>query len=381
MKRIFKPMAAILSMILILTLLGGCDAKERATLIDGRRYYCYEQLDDSQKDIYLGILDNLSAGEDSILLLDVSFNRFEKVFTALLDDHPELFWLSGVYTYYEGDILGVDYLLIEPEFYVEKEELSQYRDKFDLKVKEIKESASLLESDYEKVLFVHDYIANNTEYNYELSEEIISEDGVNHLDAYNCLVEGTAVCQGYTDVFEIIMNELGIPCGSVLGKSKIEDGEQTGDTYHIWNFIELEGENYYIDVTWADPHPEEKENFDICYEYFCIDTEELEITHEISQEENIFVPLCNGKKYNYFRQNEMFAENYNFSLASQIISKQIENDAVFIKFSSAEELKRAEKQLFDNEKIFNIKAVYNAVDSVSYTTGYSGRLLYIFPEK
>ena len=381
MKRSFKAMAAILSIILVLTLLGGCDAKEKATLKEGRRYFCYEQLDANQQDIYLGILDNLFSGEDSILLLDVSFNRFEKVFTALLDDHPELFWLSGVYKCYEGDIFGLDYLVIEPEFYVEKEELSQYRDKFDSKVKEIKESASLLESDYEKALYVHDYIVNNTEYNYELSEKITSKDGVNHLDAYNCLVEGTAVCQGYTDVFEIVMNELGIPCGSVLGKSKVEDGEQSGDAYHIWNFIELEGENYYIDVTWADPHPEEKENFDICYEYFCIDTKELEITHEISYDENIFVPLCNGKKYNYFRQNGMFAEKYNFSSVSQIISKQTENDAVFIKFSSNEELKRAEKQLFDNEKIFNIKAVYNSADSVSYTTGYSGRLLYIFLQK
>ena len=44
-------------------------------------------------------------------------------------------------------------------------------------------------------------------------------------------------------------------------------------------------------------------------------------------------------------------------------------------------LKKAEKQLFDNEKIFNIKAVYNSADSVSYTTGYSGRLLYIFLQK
>ena len=37
--------------------------------------------------------------------------------------------------------------------------------------------------------------------------------------------------------------------------------------------------------------------------------------------------------------------------------------------------------VFDNEKIFNIKAVYNSADSVSYTTGYSGRLLYIFLQK
>ena len=123
MKRSFKLMAAILSIILVLTLLGGCDAKEKATLKEGRRYFCYEQLDANQQDIYLGILDNLFSGEDSILLLDVSFNRFEKVFTSLLDDHPELFWLSGVYKYYEGDIFGLDYLVIEPEFYIKKEEL------------------------------------------------------------------------------------------------------------------------------------------------------------------------------------------------------------------------------------------------------------------
>lgn len=83
-------------------------------------------------------------------------------------------------------------------------------------------------SDAEKVKYVHDYIGSHTKYKANV-------DGV-----YNCLVNGTADCDGYTAAFMLCMNKLGIPCKAF-----------TTDT-HIFNLVLVSGKWYVVDVTWDD---------------------------------------------------------------------------------------------------------------------------------
>lgn len=57
-------------------------------------------------------------------------------------------------------------------------------------------------SDAEKVLYIHDYIALNTEYNQDSKEtSIYKTDGMNS-NAYGALVEKKATCLGYSNAFE-----------------------------------------------------------------------------------------------------------------------------------------------------------------------------------
>ncbi len=52
------------------------------------------------------------------------------------------------------------------------------------------------------------------------------------------------------------------------------EGEIFGRGTHAWNFVLIDGEYYWVDVTWGDPTyeffvPDNVAN--ISYDYFCID--------------------------------------------------------------------------------------------------------------
>ena len=91
----------------------------------------------------------------------------------------------------------------------------------------------------DKIYEVHKWMVNNIQYDTTYSK----------YHAYNALIEGSAVCQGYAEAFSLFMDELGVPCKMITGTADNGSGTQS----HAWNAVQLNGGWYYIDVTWDDP--------------------------------------------------------------------------------------------------------------------------------
>ena len=91
----------------------------------------------------------------------------------------------------------------------------------------------------DKIYEVHKWMVNNIQYDTTYSK----------YHAYNALIEGSAVCQGYAEAFSLFMDELGVPCKMITGTAY--NGENAES--HAWNAVQLNGGWYYIDVTWDDP--------------------------------------------------------------------------------------------------------------------------------
>lgn len=94
-------------------------------------------------------------------------------------------------------------------------------------------------STIERIKTVHDYLIKRTTYDKTYYQK---DNSHNHL--YNILNENRAVCQGYAVAFYIFMNEIDIPCSLISGYA----GEN-----HAWNAVKIDGEWYFIDLTWDDP--------------------------------------------------------------------------------------------------------------------------------
>ena len=92
-------------------------------------------------------------------------------------------------------------------------------------------------NDYNKIKVFHDYIVNNTKYEYD-DENILSKD--NH-KAYNVLINGKGVCSGYADILDIFLYRMGYKAIKVANEE------------HIWNVVFLNDQIYNIDMTWDDP--------------------------------------------------------------------------------------------------------------------------------
>lgn len=88
-------------------------------------------------------------------------------------------------------------------------------------------------SEAEKALAVHDYLVLNNSYDHSMKK----------YSAYNCLVEQTSTCQGYTLAYVYIMRDLlGMECSVVISDSQ----------NHSWNYLKVDGDWYHVDLTVDD---------------------------------------------------------------------------------------------------------------------------------
>ncbi len=93
-------------------------------------------------------------------------------------------------------------------------------------------------TDVQKCLYLHDYLITHCEYDMTLV----------NADAYDALITGSAVCEGYTLAYEYLCKQAGIPAYFVSAVNPKDSKDR-----HSWNVILLDGEYYYVDCTWDDP--------------------------------------------------------------------------------------------------------------------------------
>lgn len=89
--------------------------------------------------------------------------------------------------------------------------------------------------------------------------------------AHGALVKGSTVCTGFARSFKLICDMIGIECYVISGEVNIG---------HEWNVVFLDGEKYYVDVTYVDAGLKEYELFG----------EELYQRTGYKPRDNIYVP-------------------------------------------------------------------------------------------
>ena len=111
------------------------------------------------------------------------------------------------------------------------------------KANEIAAHAAIYTTDYEKLRYINNYLVDNCEY---VPEAVSNPDKyAKAFTTYGCLIEGKAVCEGYTNSVQLLCELLGIPCLKVTGAA------YGGD--HIWNAVYLDDKWWMLDVTFNDP--------------------------------------------------------------------------------------------------------------------------------
>lgn len=261
--------------------------------------------DDKVKELYMNIAENAQRMVSVPFKVEGELTGkqiFEAV-QAYKNDHPEVFWLLNETSYLFDNGYTTVYIFFNSN--MDSVERKEAKEKFNSAVEKILSKAPADASDYEKELFVNNYLVDNCEYDYDAIDrkKILN----NENDAYGALVDKKAVCEGYARAFQLLCNRLGIDCVTMSGTT---DGGS-----HAWNCAMLDNEWYQVDVTWNDTEKQDSivENF-----YFNLTDEQMYSNHtaaplysEYSDEEfeklenscNEFVPICTGTKYNYFRQS------------------------------------------------------------------------------
>lgn len=149
-------------------------------------------------------------------------------------------------------------------------------------------------NEYEKELAIHDFLVQNVSYSNVKKKEGYRSPKYH---SYGALVDHQAVCQGYSEAFELLCACCGLKCYVVTGSATNDKGTSS----HAWNMVLIDGNWYHVDVTWDDPIPEKKQD-GISHEYFNVPDDFISSNHtwsEKSEYNNIAYPSCTSPKLFY----------------------------------------------------------------------------------
>ncbi len=187
------------------------------------------------------------------------YHRYMGIF--LQNEHPELFYANGSIQYNAGGTIKK----IKVSYTMTNKEIDDAKAAISAELNKIKGLMDDDMTDVEKVLFVHDYIAANYEYDTRVYDNYESENRT--ID--KMVADKTAVCQGYAGLFKYVMDNIGIECVNV----------PSDECKHVWNKVKIDvnkdgsKEWYNIDITSDDPLIDMASN--ISHTYFLVNDDEI----------------------------------------------------------------------------------------------------------
>jgi len=357
------------------------DSAVSEKLEDTKFYPLYESLDKESQNWYKVICTGAENFEEEVFIGEYASKdessriaeKIEQIYSAIFYEQADYFWVDAHSCNIILKAADTYELYIGIAYNMDKSLLNSRKNIFEKEVEKIVSAASKQPTLYDKVLYVYDYILENTEYDYAMAAGEKVADF--NRSAYGSLVTGKTVCSGYSLAFQLIMRKLGVVCGSEFNDYsgfEIEEG-------HVWNYCLLDDEYYYFDLTWDDTafdSTEYKKFFDYSHNFFAITTDELKKSHDT--DDGAPTPYCGGTKYNYFVKNGVsFAEYNRQEIVNAVLNRKNEG-FVALRFDSSNERIKAQNDLLKSGRIYDY-----CVDgySISHTEDESGLHLYIFFEK
>lgn len=234
------------------------------------------------------------------------------LYQAFTWDNPQFFFLSNDY-YYEG-------------YHNQKTGTVVCRSlclPFTMPVEERKKTAARLDEavngylnalpsgdDFAIELSLHDQMLQNCRYHAKAGETHDFNAYPNAFTAVGALVDGQAVCEGYSRGMQLLLQRAGIDCSLVTGINENQDP-------HMWNLVTINGRNYHLDPTWDDV------NDRIRYTFFNVTTESITRTHTIDTD-LIGVDTCSATQDNYYRRTNHYIDTFERDAIAAVIARDMD---------------------------------------------------------
>ena len=251
--------------------LNGSTQQGGETSLGSISHYYYNQLDNYAKIIYRGFEENINNMQTGIYTIDfgTQFNdllnssngeeqlniAFQSAWNAFTYDYVDIFYIDitklvltthtttiGSYATHTVDLSRGDNTSYLSDGFSSYEYVKQEKE-YVANIKEQVVSSLQGYAPKDQIKYLHNWLIDNLQYDTTYSQKNIH-------NIYGAFRNGTAVCEGYARAFKYILDGLGIPCVLVSGTGTNSAGETES---HAWNYVQLDGKWYGIDVTWDDP--------------------------------------------------------------------------------------------------------------------------------
>ena len=155
--------------------------------------------------------------------LHINTNQIYNIIYSFINRNAEYFYVSPV-VFAKGSLIKLNY---------RKEYTLEDKKEFEEAASKILAGVKPEWNNEQKALYLHDVLITGMDYDFSMDK----------YNAYNALVEHSAVCQGYSLAYEYLCEHAGMICTVVY----------TDQGGHAWNLVEINGKGYYVDCTWDDP--------------------------------------------------------------------------------------------------------------------------------
>jgi transglutaminase-like putative cysteine protease len=327
----------------------------------GNSTVCRDMLDDEMK-TYYDLLDQyvykLSPYVDQIPLHRDEFQKLIEYYRA---DHPQAFWLTSGYQYqYNEDSEQVVEATLSFSYQMGGTgtavrftalQIESMCRKMEREADKILSEITPEMSEYDKVLYLHDYLIENVEYDETADFQHI---------AYGALVDKKAVCDGYATAMQYLLTKLGIECRIVYGDDR--DGNPQG---HAWNIVKVDGNYYHLDVTWDIP----PQGVEIpLYSNFLVNTDQILKRHiifsplESDPEPTEYayyapIPECTATDMSYYQKNDCYVPDLSDGSVKRVLYKANEalanhEENIQFLFENTDDLNQFVEEATDNTDRF-----------------------------
>lgn len=313
---------------------------EAESVSDG--LYAYGTLDEAEQEVYDEIFYALENREESVLLATTDTEVLETAYAAVRCDYCGLFWSDSYqYELYSDPSGDPTRLYFQPIYTVTEEEQQEYQEQIDAEAERMLEGISEDASDFDKVCYVYRVLVEETDYSLEAenSQNIIST-----------FIHHETVCQGYSYGAQYLLEKLGISCTTVTGTSQGES--------HSWNLVVMDGDYYYMDVTWGEVSywnvSEEDsgegsggDSEDVNFSYLGVSDADTAFMEDHQAAEEIPMPDCTATADNYYVHENLYFAEWDLETVGSRIREVYDSGAgeICLKFGSDETYAQAYESL------------------------------------
>ena len=337
--------------------------QELVTEEEGHLEYYFSFLDEDAMKCYRQMLAGIQREEESFYLSYSQDDIIDRAYHALLNDHPELFWIHNHEKVYKTTYTRGDYCLFEPGSSYTQEERQQIRQCMETAYQEVLARIPEGAGEYDITKEIYTYLIDSSDY-------VVSDDDQSIAGIF---WKKNAVCAGYAGAMKYLLDRFGIWCIFVEGDS-LDRSES-----HAWNIVRLDGEYYYVDVTNGDQPDfltgaavQMAEHKTTIYDYLCPFPEEYESCYQARDE--FPVPDCTSRAKNFYVLNQGCFDTYDWQSVYDYCKMRLNNGAAVVrfKFSGEEAYRAAAKEWVEGNSPQEVAQYYMqlyGLGQVEYHTG------------
>lgn len=267
--------------------------------------YALSQLSNAKALLYAydKIVEGVENSEERIYVYDstpISIDEIFVVMDAYYRDHTEQFWMGNSYSisYNSKTVIS-----ISPQYIMSGDKLDKARNEFKCVVDDMLSDITAEMSEYEVEKLLHDKLAARVSY-------VFTDNAYN---SYGALVEGKAVCEGYAEAYQYLLQMAGIQSFIATGYSN--NPSTSVSVAHAWNIVRIDGKYYHVDVTWDD------QGEYLFYAYFNKTDAAFSEDHVLNTA-SYALPVCDSKNADYAVVSGGEMESFDAKTVGNYLKKQ-----------------------------------------------------------